>query len=52
MRQYHNGERGESKIKLKVVDTNPKFVGRGMALIDLKVTEELVLMKQGEELCQ
>jgi|GEM_PF-6127954 len=46
------GNRGESKINLKVVETNPKIVGRGMTLIDPKVMEELALMKQGEELCQ
>jgi hypothetical protein len=45
------GNSCESKITLKVVETNPKFVGRWMALIDPKVTEELAL-KQGEELCQ
>jgi len=46
------GNSGESKIKLKVVESNPKFVGGGTALIDPKVMEELALMKQGEELCQ
>jgi transitional endoplasmic reticulum ATPase len=33
----------DSKITLKVAETNPKFVGRGMALIDPKVMEELAL---------
>src|SRR5687767_3884504 len=31
------------QIILKVAETNPKFVGRGMALIDPKVMEELEL---------
>jgi len=46
------GNSGESNIKLKVIQTNPKIVGRGVALIDPKVMEELALMKQGEDLCQ
>ena len=32
-----------NSISLKVAETNPKFVGRGMALIDPKVMEELEL---------
>lgn len=31
------------RITLKVAETNPKFVGRGMALVDPKVMEELSL---------
>src|SRR5918911_1213407 len=31
------------RITLKVTETNPKFVGRGMALVDPKVMEELGL---------
>jgi transitional endoplasmic reticulum ATPase len=30
-------------ISLKVTETNPKFVGKGMALIDPKVVEEMKL---------
>jgi transitional endoplasmic reticulum ATPase len=33
----------DGKITLKVAETNPKLVGRGMALIDPKVMEELEL---------
>jgi transitional endoplasmic reticulum ATPase len=29
------------KITLKVAETNPKFVGRGMALVDPKIVEEM-----------
>lgn len=32
-----------NKVTLKVAETNPKFVGRGMALIDPKVMEEMGL---------
>ena len=32
-----------SKVSLKVAETNPKFVGRGMALVDPKVMEEMDL---------
>lgn len=34
---------GYNKIMLKVAETNPKFVGRGMALVDPKVMHELGL---------
>ena len=37
------GNSDDSQITLKVSETNPKFVGRGMALIDPKVMEELDL---------
>jgi transitional endoplasmic reticulum ATPase len=30
-------------VSLKVTETNPKFVGKGMALIDPKVVEEMQL---------
>jgi transitional endoplasmic reticulum ATPase len=30
-----------NKVSLKVAETNPKFVGRGMALVDPKVMEEM-----------
>jgi transitional endoplasmic reticulum ATPase len=33
----------DSFISLKVTETNPKFVGKGMALIDPKVVEEMKL---------
>ena len=36
-------KRSSNSITLKVAETNPKFVGRGMALIDPKVMEELEL---------
>jgi transitional endoplasmic reticulum ATPase len=32
-----------NKMSLKVAETNPKFVGRGMALVDPKVMEEMDL---------
>ena len=32
-----------NNLLLKVAETNPKFVGRGIALIDPKVMEELSL---------
>jgi transitional endoplasmic reticulum ATPase len=32
-----------NKVSLKVAETNPKFVGRGMALVDPKVMEEMDL---------
>ena len=32
-----------NKVSLKVAETNPKFVGRGMALVDPKVMEEMNL---------
>ena len=35
----------DSQITLKVAETNPKLVGRGMALIDPKVMEDLDLSK-------
>jgi transitional endoplasmic reticulum ATPase len=34
---------GNNNLTLKVAETNPKFVGRGIALIDPKVMEELNL---------
>jgi transitional endoplasmic reticulum ATPase len=33
----------DKKVSLKIAETNPKFVGRGVALIDPKVMEELQL---------
>ena len=35
--------RAVNRISLKVAETNPKFVGRGMGLVDPKVMEELDL---------
>ncbi|MBD0299951.1 MAG: hypothetical protein ICV82_06790, partial [Nitrososphaera sp.] len=32
-----------NKVSLRVAETNPKFVGRGMALVDPKVMEEMDL---------
>ena len=37
------GKDRENSITLKVAETNPKLVGRGMALIDPKIREELDL---------
>ncbi|MDQ3854357.1 MAG: hypothetical protein M3299_16190 [Thermoproteota archaeon] len=36
-------ENNNNKIRLKVAETNPKFVGRGVALVDPKVMEEMGL---------
>src|ERR671918_497925 len=38
-----NSNNNNNKISLKVAETNPKFVGRGMALVDPKVMEEMDL---------
>jgi transitional endoplasmic reticulum ATPase len=38
-----NFDNNNSKVSLKVAETNPKFVGRGMALVDPKVMEEMGL---------
>jgi transitional endoplasmic reticulum ATPase len=40
MKDFNNNN---SKVSLKVAETNPKFVGRGMALVDPKVMEEMDL---------
>jgi transitional endoplasmic reticulum ATPase len=39
MKNFHNN----NKVSLKVAETNPKFVGRGMALVDPNVMEEMDL---------
>lgn len=39
----NNNNNNNNKVSLKVAETNPKFVGRGMALIDPKVMEEMDL---------
>lgn len=38
-----NGSKNANRITLKVAETNPKFVGRGMALVDPRIMEELSL---------
>jgi transitional endoplasmic reticulum ATPase len=38
-----NSNNNNNKMSLKVAETNPKFVGRGMALVDPKVMEEMDL---------
>ncbi|MDQ3967648.1 MAG: CDC48 family AAA ATPase [Thermoproteota archaeon] len=40
--KYSNNN-NNNKMSLKVAETNPKFVGRGMALVDPKVMEEMDL---------
>jgi transitional endoplasmic reticulum ATPase len=40
MKNFHNNN---NKVSLKVAETNPKFVGRGMALVDPNVMEEMDL---------
>src|SRR5688500_10527814 len=37
----NNSNSNNNKVSLKVAETNPKFVGRGMALVDPKVMEEM-----------
>lgn len=39
----NNSNSNNNKVSLKVAETNPKFVGRGMALVDPKVMEEMDL---------
>jgi transitional endoplasmic reticulum ATPase len=39
----NNNNKNNNKVSLKVAETNPKFVGRGMALVDPKVMEEMDL---------
>lgn len=43
MRNPSSSDNNSDKITLKVAETNPKLVGRGMALIDPKVMEEMGL---------
>jgi transitional endoplasmic reticulum ATPase len=38
-----NGAHANQQVRLKVAETNPKFVGRAMALVDPKVMEDLDL---------
>ena len=39
----NNRDNNDNNVSLRVAETNPKFVGRGVALIDLKVMEDLGL---------
>src|SRR5215218_4200957 len=39
----NNNNNNNNKVSLRVAETNPKFVGRGMALVDPKVMEEMDL---------
>jgi transitional endoplasmic reticulum ATPase len=39
----NNSNNNNNKVSLKIAETNPKFVGRGMALVDPKVMEEMDL---------
>jgi transitional endoplasmic reticulum ATPase len=41
MKNFNN--KNNNKVSLKVAETNPKFVGRGMALVDPKAMEEMDL---------
>ncbi|MFL6480565.1 MAG: CDC48 family AAA ATPase [Nitrososphaera sp.] len=44
MKNFNNNDNhGDNKVSLKVAETNPKFVGRGMALVDPKVMDEMEL---------
>src|SRR5690606_30627190 len=43
MKNRSNNDNNNDSITLKVAETNPKLVGRGMALIDPKVMEEMGL---------
>ena len=44
MKNFNNNNNdNNNKVSLKVAETNPKFVGRGMALVDPKVMEEMGL---------
>ena len=39
----NNNDNNDNKVSLRVAETNPKFVGRGMALLDPKIMEEMDL---------
>ena len=39
----NNNNNNDNKVSLRVAETNPKFVGRGMALVDPKIMEEMAL---------
>src|SRR5918994_1599318 len=45
MKNFNNNNNSDNnnKVSLKVAETNPKFVGRGMALVDPRVMEEMDL---------
>src|ERR687883_729625 len=38
-----NNDANNNQVTLRIAETNPKFVGRGMALVDPKVMEDLSL---------
>lgn len=42
MKNFNNNN-NDNKVSLRVAETNPKFVGRGMALVDPKIMEEMDL---------
>jgi len=43
MKNLDNNNNNDNKVSLRVAETNPKFVGRGMALVDPKIMEEMDL---------
>jgi transitional endoplasmic reticulum ATPase len=43
MKNFNNNNNNDNKVSLRVAETNPKFVGRGMALVDPKIMEEMDL---------
>ena len=43
MKNFNNNNNNDNKVPLRVAETNPKFVGRGMALVDPKIMEEMDL---------
>ena len=43
MKHFDSNDNHDNKVSLKLAETNPKFVGRGMALVDPKVMEEMEL---------
>ncbi|HEU0144610.1 MAG TPA: AAA family ATPase, partial [Nitrososphaera sp.] len=43
MKNSNDNSNNNNKVSLKIAETNPKFVGRGMALVDPKVMEEMDL---------
>ena len=43
MKRFDSNNNDNNKVSLRVAETNSKFVGRGMALVDPKVMEEMDL---------
>jgi transitional endoplasmic reticulum ATPase len=43
MKHFDSNNNNNNKVSLRVAETNSKFVGRGMALVDPKVMEEMDL---------